>query len=139
MIIKICKVLIVPMYHYTSANCAELQKNCKPNYRDDNFKALRTIFRVEIHSCSWICKSQSRHWHFLVLFDSCLFKISFHHKIRGWVCLIDKITNRSPITLLKRNLWKYCCCRYRLRQSGFIYSNSWHSGIFLFIWPPWTR
>ena len=50
MIIKICKVLIVPMYHYTSANCAELQKNCKPNYRDDNFKALRTIFRFEIYS-----------------------------------------------------------------------------------------
>ena len=70
-------------------------------------------------------------------------KISrFRHNLREvdlghvFALPIDKITNRSPITQLKRNLWKCCCCRYRLRQWGFIYSNSWHSGIFLFIWPP---
>ena len=59
--------------------------------------------------------------------------------VKKWEKYIDKITNRSPITQLKRNLWKCCCCRYRLRQWGFIYSNSWHSGIFLFVWPPWFR
>ena len=71
-------------------------------------------------------------------------KISrFRHNLREvdlghvFALPIDKITNRSPITQLKRNLWKCCCCRYGLRQWGFIYSNSWHSGIFLFIWPPW--